>query len=118
MNDKKIALHFAKKNGFSIVVSKKDDAGQVYFEAYALDGPECSLVITPPKNCSDRGEGRMDGEIERSNQPTGRWNTFHHAFLLLVKWPFYCGDSVPSMVNLKERRYSKRRCGSPYGTRS
>ena len=50
MNDKKIALHFAKKNGFSIVVSKKDDAGQVYFEAYALDGPECSLVITPQKN--------------------------------------------------------------------
>ena len=37
MNDKEIALHFAKKNGFSIVASKKDDAGQVYFEAYALD---------------------------------------------------------------------------------
>ena len=49
MNDKKIALHFAKKNGFSIVVSKKDDAGQVYYEAYALDGTECSLVITPQK---------------------------------------------------------------------
>ena len=49
MNDKKIALHFAKKNGFSIVVSKKDDAGQVSFEAYALAGPECSLVITPQK---------------------------------------------------------------------
>ena len=32
MNDKKIALRFAKKNGFSIVASKKDDAGQVYFE--------------------------------------------------------------------------------------
>lgn len=49
MKDKEIALIFAKKNSFSIVVSKKDDAGHVYFEAYALDGPECSLVITPQK---------------------------------------------------------------------
>ena len=49
MNDKEIALHFAKKNGFSIVASKKDDAGQVYFEAYALYGLECSLLITPQK---------------------------------------------------------------------
>lgn len=43
MNDKKIALHFAKKNGFSIVVSKKDDAGQVYFEAYAWTGRNAAL---------------------------------------------------------------------------
>ena len=65
MNDKKIALRFAKKNGFSIVASKKDDAGQVYFEAYAgrAGMQPCDHA---PKNCSDRGEGRMDGEIERS----------------------------------------------------